>query len=782
MKKLYTLFFLFTLACLCMQAQKEAYNWTFGQYAGLTWNKRNTFSSANVTRLSGSTYSASTLLPTTFKHSFVTYQGCFTMSDPETGDIVCYSDGMTIYDKTGAVMENGTGMLGSPQSVQSGILFPYPGYANKDKYILLSIGQGSRQLVYSIIDMSQGNGKVVSKNTSLTASGYTGNALMVVRHSNKKDYWIVAPGMSTTPGTYLNAWLVTKDGVAKTPKITSLPTIDNGYNNTVTNREIKMSPDGETFIWCVNADKSYSTFLLGKFDPGTGLASGVKRGCWTDEYGSYFGAFSAEFSASGKYVYISGGTRGIYACTVENLFASPNTKGTNYKTNIDEATLTITDNKGSIGQGVLQLAPDGYIYSILHNRDQLTFTTPPTAPVVHGRRHMLVITNPERPTSLNMYVLRDFLMAGTLGTWGLPTFSPSWFATDIEGPTELCINQEGMFVFRMGGAIQVRPNNIRWCFDYKGDASDVFLRQEVPNDGSTFVEYPYHYATSGTRTIKMRTYFNDNFYEEFTMDVTVYDPPIVLSTSAPAVCAGNPAVFSATASSGATLNWYETATAETPFKTGVASFTTDDVITADRTYYVEAVNPGCSSGRIAVTATLSPPPTVNASDQAICSGSTASLTAIVSSGATVSWYTVSSGGTAIATGNIFVTPVLTTETTYYVEATVSGCGSSARIPVKVSISAPPTIFASDPAAICAGNTATLTATVSDGAIAYWFLSQSGGSPVMTGTTVTTPVLNYTTTYYVEAQVPGCTSSARIPVKVTVNPCTLPVNPNIHLIQ
>lgn len=684
MKKLYTLLVGIIFICTGLYAQKEAYNWTFGQYAGLTWNKRNTFSSANVTRLSGSTYSASTLLPTTFKHSFVTYQGCFTMSDPETGDIVCYSDGMTIYDKTGAVMENGTGMLGSPQSAQSGVLFPYPGYANKDKYILVSIGEGSRRLAYSVIDMSDGNGKVVSKNTFLSASGNTGNALMVVRHKNKRDYWIVAPGMSTTPGTYLNAWLVTKDGVAKTPKTTPLPTIDNGYNNTVTNREIKMSPDGKTFIWCVNADLLKSTFLLGKFDSGTGLASGVERGCWVDEYGSYFGAFSAEFSASGKYVYISGGTRGIYACTVENLFASPNTKGTNYKTNIDEASLTVTDNKGSLNQGVLQLAPDGYIYSILHNRDQLTFTTPPTAPVVHGRRHMLLITNPERPTSLNMYVLRDFLMAGTFGTWGLPTFSPTWFGTGVEGPTDLCTGQEGTFVFRMGGALQIKPNNIRWCFDYKGDGSDVFVRQDITDANATFVEHPYIYATSGTRTIKMQTYFNDNFYEEFTMDVTVYEPAAVISSSASVPCSGCQGTFSATASAGATLNWYETVDATVPFKTDVSSFTTDDAITASRTYYVEAVNPGCSSGRVAVTASVKDVPTVDASDVTICAGGTATLTATVSSGATANWFSVPMEGTTIATGTSFTTPVLSHTTVYYVQAESSG-GISNRIPVTVTV-------------------------------------------------------------------------------------------------
>ncbi|MCX6273954.1 MAG: M4 family metallopeptidase [Bacteroidetes bacterium] len=56
------------------------------------------------------------------------------------------------------------------------------------------------------------------------------------------------------------------------------------------------------------------------------------------------------------------------------------------------------------------------------------------------------------------------------------------------------------------------------------------------------------------------------------------------------------------------------------------------------------------------------------------------------------------------------------------------------------------------ATICPGNTASLNATGA-GTLA-WYLSAIGGNPVNTGTSFNTPVLNTTTTYYVESQFPS----------------------------
>lgn len=72
----------------------------------------------------------------------------------------------------------------------------------------------------------------------------------------------------------------------------------------------------------------------------------------------------------------------------------------------------------------------------------------------------------------------------------------------------------------------------------------------------------------------------------------------------------------------------------------------------------------------------------------------------------------------------------------------------------------------DDVTICAGTSAVLTAT-SPGVI-RWYNQPTGGALIMIGPTYTTPVLNATTTYYVQSTVNNCVSP-RVPVVVTVVP-------------
>lgn len=52
---------------------------------------------------------------------------------------------------------------------------------------------------------------------------------------------------------------------------------------------------------------------------------------------------------------------------------------------------------------------------------------------------------------------------------------------------------------------------------------------------------------------------------------------------------------------------------------------------------------------------------------------------------TYSWYSTSTGGDTLATGANFITPVIETTTTYYVDCKVATCGASVRIPVQAII-------------------------------------------------------------------------------------------------
>jgi gliding motility-associated-like protein len=169
-------------------------------------------------------------------------------------------------------------------------------------------------------------------------------------------------------------------------------------------------------------------------------------------------------------------------------------------------------------------------------------------------------------------------------------------------------------------------------------------------------------------------------------------------------------------------------------------------------------------------------PTVAATT--VCAGTTATLniTAPIS-GVTYNWYGAT-GSTPLTSGTSFTTPVLTTNTTYYAEA-VSGTAVSTRTTVNVTVRpAPALAVVTGNQSISAGQTATLQATAGTGNTLAWYAAATGGPALSTNATFTTPVLNTSTTYYVETQnAAGCVSLTRVPVLVTVT--NGPVNPKCN---
>ena len=135
------------------------------------------------------------------------------------------------------------------------------------------------------------------------------------------------------------------------------------------------------------------------------------------------------------------------------------------------------------------------------------------------------------------------------------------------------------------------------------------------------------------------------------------------------------------------------------------------------------------------------------------------------------WYAVATGGASLATGTIVTTPVLSSTTTYYVDATSNGCTTVSRTPVTATVNTTPVITGTTDASRCDAGTVNLGATASAGTI-NWYDVATGGASMATGTTVTTPILSSTTTYYVDATSNGCTTVSRTPVTATVN--TTPV--------
>ncbi len=146
-------------------------------------------------------------------------------------------------------------------------------------------------------------------------------------------------------------------------------------------------------------------------------------------------------------------------------------------------------------------------------------------------------------------------------------------------------------------------------------------------------------------------------------------------------------------------------------------------------------------------------------------------------GGIYNWYTQASGGTAVFTGNPYITPILYGATTYYVDVTDPvGMLTSTRTAVTITILNLSTIVpASSPAAIniCPGQTTTLTAsTTPSGTYTYnWYDAALGGNLLHTGITYNVSPTT-TTSYYVEAvDINGCKSATRGVSAVAVVPNT-----------
>lgn len=267
--------------------------------------------------------------------------------------------------------------------------------------------------------------------------------------------------------------------------------------------------------------------------------------------------------------------------------------------------------------------------------------------------------------------------------------------------------------------------------------------------------------------------------------ITVGAPPSAPTVAVPSVtiCTGQTASFTATGSAGVTFNWYDAATGGNLLFTG-ATFNTP-ALNATTSYYVEAQGAGgqcASAARTQVTANVTPAlvgPTV-ASAQ-ICSGSQAVLTATsTQSGVTFNWYDAATGGNLLYTGASFTTPVLTANISYYVEAASGSCTSPTRTQADVTVNPSPVapIVTTTPANAQVNSGQTVKIDVNSpvaGATYNWYTAATGGSPIATGTSFTTPPLTSNTTYYVETvSATGCTSASRTAVAITVNslPSTL----------
>ncbi len=292
----------------------------------------------------------------------------------------------------------------------------------------------------------------------------------------------------------------------------------------------------------------------------------------------------------------------------------------------------------------------------------------------------------------------------------------------------------------------------------------------------------YGSATGGTPLATGTSVTINPFTTDTTLYVSVLGPgnclfdsrtPVSVTQSnvpspqvnAVSICLGNTATLQVqNPQAGTTYSWHDAATGGNQLATGT-SFTTPSLSTPT-TYYVQAtITAGCISIRTPVTVSLYPSAAAPGvvSPVTICPGSTATLQVQpVTPGFTYTWYSTSTGGTALVNGPTYTTPALSANQTYYVEAySNNGCVSTTRSTVQVNIDPPPAAPAvTSPVNICPNTPATLQVQNPQAGFTYQWYATSGGAVLATGTTYTTTSLAAATTYYVTAtNTTGCESSS-----------------------
>ena len=417
MKMLIT-FLLFTT---CAVAQEHNI-WYFGRNAGLDFN-----GGAPIALTNGQTS---------------TVEGTASIAD-NNGDLLFYTDGVTIWNKNHQVMENGNGLMGHESSTQSAIIIPKPG-AQQHYYVFTVPAEGTYGFRYSTVDMeiNGGLGAVISKNILLQAPAAEGiNATL---HNNGEDIWVVAHGYNLN---LFYAYLVTAGGVSSSPVISSSVIMP----DVVGMGSVKISPNGSKLVF-TRANQLHGTQVF-DFNNTNGIISNPVQLVATGGYD-----YGAEFSASGEVLYTTSGPD-LYQY---DLLAN------------DIGASGIVINSGSnIGFGSLQRGPDNKIYAARNNQNYLS-----------------VINTPDTVGTGCNFVPVAINLGGNgitrLSTFGLPnTVLPPVFKINLDNQA-ICIGQEATFSI-IPATIQFE--SILWEF----------------GDGNTSGQVsPIHtYQVAGTYTVKL---------------------------------------------------------------------------------------------------------------------------------------------------------------------------------------------------------------------------------------------------------------------------------------
>jgi hypothetical protein len=283
----------------------------------------------------------------------------------------------------------------------------------------------------------------------------------------------------------------------------------------------------------------------------------------------------------------------------------------------------------------------------------------------------------------------------------------------------------------------------------------------APNESDT-ITFMSTINTAGLGTYTFNCYTGNNndvfpamnsFTTTFTKEGYAPPPQAVNSVRC------GPGTLSLSASSVSPINWFNNGTGGTSLYSGNTYLTPS--LSSTTTYYVQAgIN--CLSSRTPVVAEVSSSG-VDPVTTSIQNCGPGSVTLTASSQDSIRWYDAINSSTVLATGSSYLTPVISATTTYYAESGAGACLSN-RIPATVVIHTAADFPVTTSAQRCGPGGLSLSASSTD--LILWYSAPAGGSLVGSGSSLVTPSLGTTVTYYAQSFNSFC-QSPRIPALAEV---------------
>ena len=461
----------------CPRSQKQAEVWYFGEKAGIDFR-------------------SGTASPLTDENVMTAFKASSSICD-SSGNLLFFTDGKKVWDKTFTLMPNATGLAGDLGATQPCIIVPWSG--DSALYYIFtvdilkfqdSINFTTKGLSYTIIDLKlrNGLGDAVSASLNRPLLSPVCQKITAVKHGNDKFFWVIAHEWNSDK---FYAYLITNAGIAP-PVISSVGSV-NGGNSANSNNSLgymKASPDGKKLALAITQKKEIGVF---DFDNQTGVVSNPK---------SYLAAkagvnpWGIEFSPDGRFLYATlfelGGVvkpsvpSFVYQFDLKNGLGNP----------------VVIDSIPGVRVAAMQLATDGRIYLSRTN----TYAS--------KRDSLEVIYNPGRPGgACNFNLLNNvpgsgFPLLGRKSIYSLPNVMQSYVYTPTFSWDSVCHGD----VTRFHITNKANIDSVIWNFGDGGNSTDLD---------------PIHlYATPGKYLVKLTETFNGQSFSD-SLWVTSYPLPTI---------------------------------------------------------------------------------------------------------------------------------------------------------------------------------------------------------------------------------------------------------------